>query len=87
MNRAIKLPQYSDMRPFSPTDGVQLVRIDMNTWLPADDSCPEDYNLAFLDGTVPASTCSHMGGEAPQSLIQKIFGSGDKQPQPTTPPQ
>ena len=86
MNRAIKLPQYSDMRPFSPTDGVQLVRIDKNTWLPADDSCPEDYNLAFLDGTVPASTCSHMGGEAPQSLIQKIFG-GDKQPQPTTPPQ
>ncbi|MGA2897528.1 MAG: transglycosylase domain-containing protein [Acidobacteriaceae bacterium] len=87
MNRAIKLPQYSDMRPFSPTDGVQLVRIDKNTWLPADDSCPEDYNLAFLDGTVPASTCSHMGGEAPQSLIQKIFGSGDKQPQPTAPPQ
>ena len=87
MNRAIKLPQYSDMRPFSPPDGVQLVRIDMNTWLPADDSCPEDYTLAFLDGTVPASTCSHMGGEAPQSLIQKIFGSGDKQPQPTTPPQ
>jgi penicillin-binding protein 1B len=87
MDRAIKLPQYSDMRPFSPTDGVQLVRIDKNTWLPADDSCPEDYNLAFLDGTVPASTCSHMGGEAPQSLIQKIFGSGDKQPQPTAPPQ
>ena len=87
MNRAIKLPQYSDMHSFSAPDGVQLVRIDMNTWLPADDSCPEDYNLAFLDGTVPASTCSHMGGEAPQSLIQKIFGSGDKQPQPTTPPQ
>ena len=87
MNRAIKLPQYSDMHSFSPTDGVQLVRIDKNTWLPADDSCPEDYNLAFLDGTVPASTCSHMGGEAPQSLIQKIFGGGDKQPQPTTPPQ
>jgi penicillin-binding protein 1B len=87
MNRAIKLPQYSDMHSFSAPDGVQLVRIDKNTWLPADDSCPEDYNLAFLDGTVPASTCSHMGGEAPQSLIQKIFGSGDKQPQPTTPPQ
>jgi penicillin-binding protein 1B len=87
MNRAIKLPQYSDMHSFSPADGVQLVRIDKNTWLPADDSCPEDYNLAFLDGTVPASTCSHMGGEAPQGLLQKIFGSGDKQPQPTTPPQ
>jgi len=88
MDRAIKLPQYSDMHSFTPPDGVEQVRIDKNTWLPADDSCPEDYNLAFLNGTVPSSTCSHMGGEAPQGLLQKIFGSGDnKQPQPTTPPQ
>jgi len=88
MARAIKLPQYSDMHSFTPPDGVEQVRIDKNTWLPADDSCPEDYNLAFLNGTVPSSTCSHMGGEAPQGLLQKIFGSGDnKQPQPTTPPQ
>jgi penicillin-binding protein 1B len=76
------------MHSFTPPDGVEQVRIDKNTWLPADDSCPEDYNLAFLNGTVPSSTCSHMGGEAPQGLLQKIFGSGDnKQPQPTTPPQ
>jgi penicillin-binding protein 1B len=87
MNRAIKLPQYSDMQGFSAPDGVQQVRIDKSTWLPADDSCPEDYNLAFLDGTVPASTCSHMGGEAPQNIFQKIFGGGEKQPPPTTPPQ
>jgi penicillin-binding protein 1B len=88
MNRAIKLPQYSDMHSFSAPDGVEQVRIDKNTWLPADDSCPEDYSIAFLNGTVPASTCSHMGGEAPQGLLQKIFGGGDnKQPQPTTPPQ
>ena len=60
MNRAIKLPQYSDMKPFSGPDGVEQVRIDKNTWLPADDSCPDDYSLAFLDGTVPANTCSHM---------------------------
>ncbi|MGP8258394.1 MAG: transglycosylase domain-containing protein [Acidobacteriaceae bacterium] len=86
MNRAIKLPQYSDMKSFSAPDGVQIVSIDMNTWLPADDTCPKDYSLAFLNGTVPANTCSHMS-EAPQNILEKIFGGGNKQPQPTTPPQ
>lgn len=61
MNRAITLPQYSDMKPFSAPEGVHLVPIDENTWLPADESCPKDYYIGFLDGTVPTSTCSHMG--------------------------
>ena len=87
MNRAIKLPQYSDMKSFSAPDGVQVVSIDRNTWLPADSTCPEDYSLAFLNGTVPANTCSHMS-EAPQNILEKIFGiGGNKQPQPATPPQ
>jgi penicillin-binding protein 1B len=88
MNRAIKLPQYSDMHSFSAPDGVAQVRIDKNTWLPADDSCPDDYNLAFLDGTVPANTCSHAGSESPLTAIKNFFGfgSGDKPAQPATPP-
>jgi penicillin-binding protein 1B len=88
MNRAIKLPQYSDMHSFSAPDGVEQVRIDKNTWLPADDSCPDDYNLAFLDGTVPANTCSHAGSESPLTAIKNFFGfgSGDKPAQPATPP-
>src|SRR5206468_13014143 len=61
MNRAIKLPQYSDMKPFTVPEGVHQVRIDKNTWLPADETCPQDYYIGFLDGTVPNSTCSHMG--------------------------
>jgi penicillin-binding protein 1B len=61
MNRAIKLPQYSDMKPLATVDGVQSVRVDRATWLPADDSCPDDYYITFLDGTVPGNTCSHMG--------------------------
>jgi penicillin-binding protein 1B len=75
MNRAIKLPQYSDMKPFTAPDGVQVVRVDMATWLPADDSCPNDYYLAFLDGTVPANTCSHMGA-SPQTLTQGLLPNG-----------
>jgi penicillin-binding protein 1B len=75
MNRAIKLPQYSDMKPFTAPAGVQVIRVDMATWLPADDSCPNDYYLAFLDGTVPANTCSHMGA-SPQTLMQGLLPNG-----------
>ena len=77
MNRAIKLPQYSDMKPFMPPpDGIQLVRIDRASELPADDSCPSDtFEAAFLVGTVPQSTCSHMGVDA-QTLGAQLFGNG-----------
>jgi penicillin-binding protein 1B len=81
MNRAIKLPQYSDMKGFNAPDGVQIVPVDKNSWLPADDTCPEDYSFAFLDGTVPGSTCSHMGS-SPQTLMQRLFSGGASNPSP-----
>jgi penicillin-binding protein 1B len=84
MNRAIKLPQYSDMKQFSAPDGVQMVRIDKNSWLPADETCPEDYYVAFLDGTVPNSTCSHMG-DSTQSVLQGIFSNSTQQQNPAPP--
>jgi penicillin-binding protein 1B len=80
MNRAIKLPQYSDMHGFSQPSGVQNVRIDKSTWLPADDSCPVNYSFAFLDGTVPGSTCSRMGGDSTRNFVQKLFGLGGSKP-------
>ncbi len=73
MNRAIQLPQYSDVKPFTAPDGVQVLSVDRNSWLPADASCPADYSIAFLNGTAPQNTCSQMG-EAPQNLIQRLFG-------------
>ena len=82
MNRAIKLPQYSDTKPFTPPEGVQNYRLDKETNLLADPSCPNDYTAAFLDGTAPQSTCSRMS-ESPQTLIRDLFG-----PTPTPgPPQ
>jgi penicillin-binding protein 1B len=84
MNRAIKLPQYSDMHSFSPPGGVQVIPVDRNSWLPADDTCTEDYSVAFLDGTVPSSTCSHMGA-SPQSLIKGLFPGGAMNPNATPP--
>ncbi len=76
MNRAIKLPQYSDMKQFAePPSGVGIVPVDLNSWLPADNTCPEDYSFAFLDGTVPNTTCSHMGA-TPQVVMQNMFSKG-----------
>jgi penicillin-binding protein 1B len=82
MNRAIKLPQYSDVKPFSPPDGVTVVNLDKTSNLLADQSCPNDYSAAFLDGTAPQNYCSQMG-ENPQNFIQKIFGLGGNKPNPS----
>ena len=87
MNRAIKLPQYSDMKPFTAPEGVHQVRIDKNTWLPADDTCPQDYYIAFLDGTVPNSTCSHMGSGAGELLPGLVPGGMSVPSAPGSPTQ
>ena len=75
MKRAIKLPQYSDMKAFIPPAGVSSYRIDKVTNQLADDSCPASYTAAFLDGTQPQNYCSHMG-DSGTSLMNKLFGTG-----------
>jgi penicillin-binding protein 1B len=84
MKRAIQLPQYSDTRDFPIPQGVNLVRLDKNTNLLADQTCPEDYYAAFLDGTAPTNTCSHPNGDQ-RNLFQKIFGLGGGSQQPLPP--
>ncbi|SNS92899.1 penicillin-binding protein 1B [Granulicella rosea] len=81
MKRAIQLPQYSDVHPFTPPDGVSIVRIDRATNLPADATCPNDITVAFLDGTAPAGTCSRMG-DSTQNFIDRMTGDGSNSPQP-----
>ena len=89
MKRAIQLPQYSDVKPFTPPEGVTTARIDKTSNLLVDSSCPNNsIYAAFLDGTAPVNTCSQMG-ENPQNFIQKIFGIGGNKSSPpeTTIPQ
>ena len=90
MNRAIKLPQYSDVKPFTPPDGVTNYRIDKTTNLLADSTCPDNsFTAAFLDGTAPTNTCSQMH-DSPQNFLQKLFGIGshnDATPLPPNPQQ
>jgi penicillin-binding protein 1B len=84
MKRAIELPQYSDVHAFSKPEGVEDVLIDTVTDLPADSTCPHDLKLAFLDGTVPAGTCSRMA-DAPQTIVDEMTNpntNGYPQPAP-----
>jgi penicillin-binding protein 1B len=77
MKQAVQLPQYSDTNGFSAPEGVQMVTLDKNTNLLANESCPDDYTAAFLAGTEPTEYCDHKGlGGDPRSLFQKVFGLG-----------
>ncbi len=75
MKRAVALPQYSDAHEFPVPSGVTLARVDKATNLLADESCPNDYTAAFLDGTQPMSTCDAPANDQ-RNLFQKIFGLG-----------
>jgi penicillin-binding protein 1B len=82
MKRAQQLPQYSDMKPFSAPEGVQVLRIDRGTDLPSDETCPSDsFTAAFLIGTAPQGTCSHMGEDS-ETLGQRIFNPDGAAGQP-----
>ncbi len=76
MKKAVKLPQYSDTKGFTPPAGVDLVNLDKITNLLPDGACPETYTAAFLEGTEPTDTCSHPPDK--RNLFQKIFGVGNK---------
>jgi penicillin-binding protein 1B len=81
MKKAVQLPQYSDTNGFAAPDGIEIVSIDKESNLLSDDSCPDSYDAAFLDGTAPVETCNHAsdsgnGNGDHRNIIQKIFGLG-----------
>ena len=85
MLRAQQLPQYSDMRDFTKPAGVSNVLIDRASSLPADATCPNDITVAFLDGTIPAGTCSRMSDSGQSIIDQMINGTSPNQPPPADP--
>ncbi|MGA3264666.1 MAG: hypothetical protein ABSC47_11555 [Terracidiphilus sp.] len=74
MKKAVLLPQYSDTHDFSPPEGVEILKIDKASYLLSDESCPDGYEIAFLNGTAPTETCDHPAER--RNLFQKIFGLG-----------
>src|ERR1700684_342149 len=86
MKRAVKLPQYADLKEFSQPSGVVQVQLDKVTNRLATPSCPEDYTVAFIAGTEPKETCDQASGDH-RGFFTKIFGLGSPPvaaPPPTT---
>ena len=79
MKSAVKLTQYKDFGQFQPPAGVIDVRLDKATNLLATNSCPNGYNIAFIAGTEPTTTCDQADG---RNFLQRIFGIGQPSPPP-----
>src|SRR5215472_16450842 len=71
MRRAVQLPQYSDVKPFTPPMGVVRLTLDKATHQIATPACPDDDTMVFIDGTQPTQTCDHAEHA---NIFQRIFG-------------
>ena len=76
MKKAVTLPQYSDVRPFTQPEGVVDVELDKITNRLATPSCPDDYTIAFVAGTEPHDTCDQSGSK--QGFFSRIFGGSSE---------
>jgi penicillin-binding protein 1B len=72
MKRAVLLPEFSDVKPFSPPQGVVRLTLDKNTNQVATPACPDDYTTAFIDGTQPTQTCDQSADHG--NIFQRVFG-------------
>src|SRR5205823_1349203 len=80
--RAVKLPAYQDVKPFTPPDGVVNLNLDKVTNRIATATCPDDYAAAFIAGTEPKETCDQSADQ--RGFFSKLFGLGPK-PSPPAP--
>lgn len=81
MKKAVELPEFSDVKPFTQPEGVVDVQLDKITNRLATPSCPDDYTIAFVAGTEPHDTCDQTGGGM-QGFFSKIFGTNSVKPLP-----
>ncbi len=80
MKKAVSLPQYSDVKPFTQPEGVVDVQLDKITNRLATPSCPDDYTIAFIAGTEPRDTCDQSGGI--QGFFSRMFGGNSEKALP-----
>lgn len=81
MKQAIKIPEFSDVKPFAQPSGVVDVQLDKNTNLLATPACPDDYTVAFIVGTEPTQACDQPAGV--RGFFSRVLGLG---PQKALPP-
>ncbi|HEY2646052.1 MAG TPA: penicillin-binding transpeptidase domain-containing protein, partial [Candidatus Acidoferrales bacterium] len=82
MKRAVAMPAYRDVKPFTMPEGVTKVTIDPETLALATPECPTTREEVYIHGTEPKEFCPLHGGHmandaAPGSWLSHVFG-GDK---------
>jgi len=84
MKKAVALPQYDDVKPFTQPQGVVDVQLDKITNRLATPACPDDYTIAFVAGTEPHDTCDQSSGV--KGFFSRVFGGNSEKalPPPTT---
>ncbi len=80
MKKAVALPQYADVQPFTQPQGVVDVQLDKITNRLATPTCPDDYTIAFVAGTEPRDTCDQ--GTGVQGFFSRLFGGNSVKPLP-----
>jgi hypothetical protein len=78
-------PLDIDAMEFTAPEGIEFVKIDSMSNLPATSSCPETFSEAFITGTVPTMMCPLHGnpltrtvrslGEAIGGFFGNLFSS------------
>jgi penicillin-binding protein 1B len=84
MKKAVTLPQYDDVKPFTQPQGVIDVQLDKITNRLATPACPDDYTIAFVAGTEPHDTCDQ--GTGIKGFFSRVFGGNTEKalPPPST---
>jgi penicillin-binding protein 1B len=80
MKKAVTLPQYENVQPFTQPEGVVDVQLDKITNRLATPACPDDYTIAFVAGTEPRQTCDQSGGV--QGFFSRMFGGNSEKALP-----
>lgn len=77
MKRAVALPDYRDVQPFVPPEGIITVAIDPETLQLATPDCPEVQPEVFVVGTEPTEFCpkhGHAPGQGVTGTLMKAIG-------------
>lgn len=67
-------PVDLDAMEFRAPEGIDFVKIDTTSHLPANSACPETFTEAFITGTVPTSMCPLHGGNPLTRAARGIIG-------------
>ena len=75
MKRALELPEYEDVRSFSPPEGVVTARLDARTNIVARAGAAQTRSEIFIEGTEPLTGSPAVGG-SPGGILSRIFRGG-----------